>query len=396
MTDTAEGQRSDQAIPGFFAAVVAAVPEAIVVSTPAGKVTFMNRAAETLLGYSAAEIIGRSITELVPQQPGRRADAVRWLARWAAEPAEAQSQFLNLVARRKDGREMPMDVRVVEGELDGQPRFFITVRDNTDRRREQALSKETNLRAARILLVAEDAIVSVDAEQNIIFFNQAAERMFGYRAEAIEGEPLSVLLPPASRAEHAARLREFGAGTTPSRLMGERKAVQGVRRSGEVFPIEATITKVSVNGAMTYTAHLRDVTERNADRARLTESERRFRAMFDHAFGAIALLDAAGTVLEINRSARALTEGSETLVGRPLWELPWLGAAGAPADEAGRQRLKDAVVAAAGGMTVRFAAELRDGETVRKIDLSLTPITDETGKVIYILPEGREITGQAF
>ena len=52
--------------------------------------------------------------------------------------------------------------------------------------------------------------------------------------------------------------------------------------------------------------------------------------------------------------------------------------------------------AASGGMTVRFAAELRDGETVRKIDLSLTPITDETGKVIYILPEGREITGQAF
>jgi PAS domain S-box-containing protein len=150
-----------------------------------------------------------------------------------------------------------------------------------------------------------------------------------------------------------------------------------------------------VHGALTYTAHLRDISARKAGDALRAESERRFRAMFDHAAGAVALLSPHGIVLEINRSARALTEGAQRLVGRPLWDLPWLGAAGAPADDPGRERLKQAVAEAASGVSVRYEAELSDGGKVHRIDLTLTPIRDETGKVVYILPEGREVTGQA-
>jgi PAS domain S-box-containing protein len=394
MTDIAATPLADQVDADFYELVVQSVPEAIIVATPQGEITFANRAAEALFGFRAKEMIGRSITMLAPAQPGQRADAVRWLTRWAGEPLTQQSQFLHLIARRKDGRQMPLDVRVVEAGPAAARRYFITVRDNTDRQRQQVLSKETNLRAARILLVAEDAIVTVDARQNITFFNLAAEAMFGYRVEEVEGRPLTLLLPPAAREHHPEFVTGFGAGASPSRLMSERKEIQGLRRSGEVFPIEATITKVSVGGELTYTAHLRDVTARKAAQARLEESERRFRAMFDHAFGAIALLDPQGTVLEINRSARALTEGGAPLVGTPLWELPWIGGAGPGADDGeARGRLKAAIARAAKGETVRYTARLAEGAGERSIDLSLTPITDESGAVIYILPEGREIAG---
>ncbi|HWA63063.1 MAG TPA: PAS domain S-box protein [Caulobacteraceae bacterium] len=385
---------TDSADPVLFKAIVDSVPEAIIVSTPEGEITFMNHGAERLLGYSSADVAGKSITTLVPPQPGRRADAVKWLARWAAEPQPEQSRFLDFMARRKDGAEMPVDVRVSEGLVGGQRRFFITVRDNTARRKEQIAFKEANLRAARILLVAEDAIVSCDAEQNITFFNLSAEHMFGWRAEEAIGKPLAMLLPQGARAKHPASVEAFGAGPFASRMMSERQEVQGQRRDGEVFPIEATITKVAVGGVMTYTAHLRDISARKAAQAKLAESERRFRAMFDHAVGAIALLAPDGTVLEINTAARALTTGDGALVGHKLWELPWLGAAGGDAD-AGRQRLKDAVTAAAQGLAVRFPAELTDGGRTRRIDLSLTPVTDEAGKVIYILPEGHEAAGSA-
>ena len=60
-----------------------------------------------------------------------RADPVKWLARWAAEPDLEQSRFLDLTARRRDGHEMPVEVRVRAGDIAGRPRYFITVRDNT-------------------------------------------------------------------------------------------------------------------------------------------------------------------------------------------------------------------------------------------------------------------------
>ena len=374
----------------FFRAIVDGVPEAIVVATPEGEIVYFNRGAERLFGYAAADVVGRSITMLVPPQPGRRADPLKWLARWAAERQSEQSRFLDFEARRRDGRAMPVDVRVTEGQAGGERRFFITLRDNSARRQEQTALKDANLRAARILLMAEDAIVSCDDTQTITFFNLAAERMFGYRMEEAIGQPLAMLLPEGERTAHAAMVEGFGADVAPSRMMSERREVRGLRRSGETFPIEAAITKVQVHGELTYTAHLRDISLRKAAQSQLAESERRFRAMFDHAAGALALLDAKGVVLEINRAARALTEGDGPLIGRRLWELPWLGAgAGAP-DDAGRERLKDAIAATAAGATVRYEAELDDAGARRKIDLTLTPIRDDTGKVIYILPEGRE------
>ena len=396
MTEATALLPGDAADETLFRAVVESVPEAILVTTPDGVVTFLNRAAEDLFGYPSTEVVGQGIAMLVPPVRGRRADPVKWLARWAAEPQPEQARWLDFQARRRDGHEMPVDVRVSRGDISGQPRFFITVRDNTARRQEQASSRQANLRAARILLIAEDAIVSCDANQNISFFNLKAESVFGYRAEEVLKQPLTLLLPEADRPRHASHLAEFAYGPIPSRMMSERAAVSGRRKSGEIFPIEAAITKVSVDGVLTFTAHLRDVTERNAAQAAMAESERRFRAMFDHAFGAIALLNPQGIVLEINRAARALTVGSEALVGQHLWDLPWLGGAGVAPDDAARDRLRHAVKQAADGVTARYTAELRDGENIRKIDLSLTPIRDDQGRVVYILPEGREVTGRIF
>jgi PAS domain S-box-containing protein len=381
-------QPADASLQGFHESVLDGLPEAVIVAAPDGRITFVNAATEALLGYGAADVVGEPITTLVPRQPGRRADPVRWLARWASEPDLEQSRFLDLTARRRDGREMPVEVRVREGLVGGRQRYFITVRDNTQRRQEQIALKDSNLRAARILMVAEDAIVSIDADQKVIFFNLAAEQMFGYRAEEVLGQPLTVLIPPAARASHADRVEGFRVAKSASRMMSERAEVQGCRRNGDAFPLEATITKVMAAGALTYTAHLRDVTERNRARDRLAESERRIRAVFDHAGEAIALLSPDGSVVEINRAGAALTRADRPLVGAPLWEAPWLGVdlAASPGAADG---LKAAVQAAAAGQPTRISAELvRDGRNL-PIDVRLTPIPDADGGVVYVLAEGR-------
>lgn len=252
----------DEGLAGFHAAVLNGLPEAVIVSTPAGEITFVNSATETLLGYGSAEVVGQPITFLVPRDPTRRADPVKWLSRWAHEPDVAQSRFLDLTARRKDGGDLYVDVRVRHGEIAGQSRYFITVRDNTQLRRDQAAAREASLRAARILMVAEDAIVSIDAEHRIVFFNPAAERMFGYSAESVTGQPLDILMPPDVRQGHDRHIADFRAAKDASRMMSDRNRVMGLRKNGEAFPIEATITKIDVGGAVTFTAHIRDASLR--------------------------------------------------------------------------------------------------------------------------------------
>lgn len=377
----------DVAADGFHASLVNGLPEAVLVASPDGRITFANAAVESLFGYRSGDLVGESLLKLVPQQPGRRADVVTWLSRWAAEPDPEQSRFLDLTARHADGGERVVEVRVRSGLVAGEPRFFLSVRDNTARRQEQIALKEANLRSLRILLAAEDAVISVDADLKIIFFNPAAEAMFGYGVDEVSGQPLSMLLPPEMRAGHPGHVEAFRQSKKASRMMGERSVVWGLRKSGDRFPVEAAISRVTIGQTLTFTAQLRDVTERLRDRERLQESERRIRAVFDHATEAVALLTPEGDILEINRAGGALTTDAAHLVGRKLWEAPWAGL-GAVADPAATRPLRDALAAAAVGVAAGLDVTLtRDGASM-PVTVRLTPIL-EGERVVYILAEGR-------
>lgn len=391
MPNSAKNAEADVLKDGFFRSVVDGLPEAIIVSTVDGRIVYVNASLEKLLGYDADELHGETISKLVPQQPGRRAEPMKWLTRWAAEEQDAQSRFLELTGRTKNGREMPVDVRVSEGLVDGAHRYFISVRDNTAKREEMVRNKEAQLLMSRILSVAADAIVSVDDKQRVTFFNLTAEKMFGYSAEEVIGQPLEMLMPDRYRKKHHLEVNAFVGSKQPSRFMNERGEVAGVRKDGVEFPVEATITKITGGGTPTYTAHIRDVTMAKMHNRTLEESQKRFNAIFDHAFEAIGLLDREGRVIEINRAGRALTEDGGTLVGQFLWDLPWIGRLDG-VDEEGRSELEAAVGRARLGEVVRYTVEIQQPAGQLQIDLSLTPVRGVTGEVEYIIPEGRDIT----
>jgi len=141
---------------------------------------------------------------------------------------------------------------------------------------------------AGIISISSDAIVSVDEEQRITLFNRGAEQVFGYAAEEVLGRPLDLLVPERFRGEHRGQVRAFGESGVPSRRMGERGRISGRRRNGEVFPADASISRLDVGGRRIYTAVLRDVSDRvrgeEALAARSEELERSNRELEQFAY----------------------------------------------------------------------------------------------------------------
>jgi PAS domain S-box-containing protein len=119
-----------------------------------------------------------------------------------------------------------------------------------------------NSQLTALIQSAMDAVVCIDAAQNITLFNAAAEVMFGYREQHMLGESLNTLLPERFRDGHAKHVASFGKTGTSSRRMGQQRVLFGLRASGEEFPIEASISRAVVNGEFNYSVILRDITER--------------------------------------------------------------------------------------------------------------------------------------
>jgi PAS domain S-box-containing protein len=133
------------------------------------------------------------------------------------------------------------------------------------------MTQKTNLEAipavtdsvlAGLVTISADAIICVDEDQRVIFFNDGAESIFGWSSHEIIGRPLELLLPERYRARHAAQVRQFGRSDIQARKMGERGQISGLRKNGEEFPADAAISHLDGKDGKIYSVVLRDVTER--------------------------------------------------------------------------------------------------------------------------------------
>jgi len=155
--------------------------------------------------------------------------------------------------------------------------------DITNRKVTEEALRESQARLAGVIGSAMDAIVSIDRNQRIVLFNNAAEKMFGCEEREVLGQPLDRFIPEQFRETHSEHVRAFGDSNITKRSMGSPGSIYGRRIDGEQFPIEASISQLELHGQKFYTVILRDITKRQQAVEALRESEERFRNMADAA-----------------------------------------------------------------------------------------------------------------
>lgn len=139
----------------------------------------------------------------------------------------------------------------------------------------------------------------------------------------------------------------------------------------------------------------RHVAARTAELAQantqLAQNEERYRGIFNSTFQFTGLLDPAGTLLEANETAlRFAGVTAADVVGRPFWDTPWWRP-----DKATQEQLQDAIRRAAKGEFVRYEVTVTGagaGQAEAILDFSLKPVRDADGHVVWLMPEGRDIT----
>ena len=225
-----------------------------------GRILTWNKGAERLKGWKAEEIVGKPYNILhTPESRAKNAPGRE--LKIAAETGRFEEEAPRM---RKDGTIFAAHVslfplRNQQGEVTG---FVKVTRDISDRSKAGKAILESRQRLEGIVNSAMDAIITIDEERRIVLFNPAAEKMFGYSAEEVLGQPLSDLIPERFRARHDEHIWRFRETGVTNRRMGALGAISGRRASGEEFPIEASISQVTVGGECLSTVILRDITER--------------------------------------------------------------------------------------------------------------------------------------
>ena len=133
-------------------------------------------------------------------------------------------------------------------------------------------------RYSMIVGLAKDAIVCIDDTECIVLFNHGAEEAFGYDADEVLGQPLTILLPEPFREGHPTHLEAFKKSDAPARFIGERAEIRGQRKDGTTFPAEASISAFTSGDRHYFAAVLRDVTERKNFEKAMRQSQEELHA----------------------------------------------------------------------------------------------------------------------
>lgn len=230
-----------------------------------GRITSWNDAASWLFGYTSSDVMGRTF----PDSP----DDARAFQRVFQRVLKGETvRNAEVVRMRKDG--LRVHTRVCAAPLrdnDGTITGAITVNEDIGLSREAlAELRQQEARWRTVLETVPDAIIVIDHRGAIQSFSSAAERQFGYSADEVIGQNISILMPSPYREEHDRYIDRYQK-THQRRIIGIGREVVGQRKNGTVFPMYLSVGEGKLEGQSLYVGIIHDITEQQATERKLRE-----------------------------------------------------------------------------------------------------------------------------
>ena len=251
----------------MLAAIVESSDDAILAKDLSGTILTWNRGAERIYGYTAGEIIGRSVSVLIPQdQPDELGEINQQVGRGD------RVDHHETVRLTKDGQRIDVSLSVspIRDESGAIIGASTIARDITVQKRDFQKLKDSESRLRSVVEAAVDAIIVIDERGLIEAFNPGAERMFGYRADEVSGRNVKMLMPAPYHAEHDGYMDRY-LTTGEARIIGSGREVSAQRKDGSAFPVHLSVGEMSLQGQRKFTGILHDLTSRVQAEAQLRE-----------------------------------------------------------------------------------------------------------------------------
>ena len=243
---------SSQAVQALSQSIIA-----VITINENNEVTFFNKSAEKLWGYSEKEVLGQNVSKLIPQKLRQHHDGyVNAHRATGKDKIVGSSREVQL--QRKDGSLLWVQLSLSQIKVGSKKYYTAFVRDVSRERDAREMMEQT-------LEQALDAVVCIDERNLVTFYNSAAEKLWGYSKAEVMGQNVKMLVPKVIQANHDSYVNA-NRSTGKDKIVGTSREIKIERKDGSVLWGSLSLSKVRLEGRTLYTAFVKDVTEEVARR----------------------------------------------------------------------------------------------------------------------------------
>ncbi len=257
----------------FLTSLYDGVSEEIMVVDQDFIINDVNRAFLKTVGLDKKDVVGKRCYEFK-----KRAwlPCVTGIGQCPVEKASDTGESVEMNISYKDENRGPREYIIImyplKAEDEGKKYFLEITRDVTEYRHLILKLQRSEKRFKAILDTATDAIISIDEDQKIILFNNAAQKIFGYPGQEVVGKDLDTIIS-TGYGPYRRYLENFLEDPN-SDIIGKTISLNAVRKNGEIFPVDLTVSVLNMGGRITFTAIMRDVTFQRQMERKMLQSER--------------------------------------------------------------------------------------------------------------------------